>query len=163
MQRKQHRGQHQRDRQPHARRHAHLAEARQQHHHGADAREHQDEGGAVGRQEGDVELHRSPAVRVYPPMMRAASRVMWPCSTSPMNGSATSIATKIARIFGTKTSVISWICVSACNSEIDDADDEPDQHQRRRDQHQRDDRIARNIENFRSGHAPRHGIRSASA
>src|SRR5271169_2847893 len=35
-----------------------------------------------------------------------------------MNGSATSIAMKIARIFGTKTSVVSWICVSACNSEM---------------------------------------------
>src|ERR1700692_3051901 len=34
-----------------------------------------------------------------------------------MNGSATSMARKIARIFGTKTSVVSWICVSACNSE----------------------------------------------
>ena len=35
-----------------------------------------------------------------------------------MNGSATSMATKIARIFGTNTSVISWICVSAWNSEM---------------------------------------------
>src|SRR3954469_3663405 len=35
-----------------------------------------------------------------------------------MNGRASSMATKIARIFGTKTSVISWICVSAWNSEI---------------------------------------------
>ncbi len=35
-----------------------------------------------------------------------------------MNGSATSIATKIARIFGTNTSVISWICVSAWKSEM---------------------------------------------
>src|SRR5208282_5871431 len=34
-----------------------------------------------------------------------------------MNGSAISRARKIARIFGTKTSVVSWICVSACNSE----------------------------------------------
>src|SRR3981189_1244596 len=35
-----------------------------------------------------------------------------------MNGRASSMATKIARIFGTKTSVISWICVSAWNSDI---------------------------------------------
>src|SRR6185437_12331672 len=35
-----------------------------------------------------------------------------------MNGSAKSIAMKIARIFGTNTKVCSWICVSACNSEI---------------------------------------------
>src|SRR5215813_6448670 len=35
-----------------------------------------------------------------------------------MNGSATSMATKIARILGTKASVISWIWVSAWNSEM---------------------------------------------
>src|SRR3977135_205935 len=35
-----------------------------------------------------------------------------------MNGRASSMATKIARIFGTKTRVISWICVSAWNSDI---------------------------------------------
>src|ERR1044071_8720282 len=51
-------------------------------------------------------------------MMRAAIRAIWACKTSPMNGSAISIATKIARIFGTNTRVISWICVSAWNSEI---------------------------------------------
>src|ERR1700691_5368913 len=39
------------------------------------------------------------------------------CSTSAMNGSAISMARKIARIFGTKTRVVSWICVSACKSE----------------------------------------------
>ena len=57
MQRKQHRREDQRDHQAHARRHRHLAEPRQQHHHGADAREHQDEGGAVGGKERDIELH----------------------------------------------------------------------------------------------------------
>src|SRR5438309_7820452 len=35
-----------------------------------------------------------------------------------MNGSAISIPMKIARILGTKTSVISWIWVSAWNSEM---------------------------------------------
>src|SRR5215470_16840004 len=35
-----------------------------------------------------------------------------------MNGSASSMATKIARILGTKASVISWIWVSAWNSEM---------------------------------------------
>src|SRR5262245_59054682 len=35
-----------------------------------------------------------------------------------MNGSATSMATKIARILGTKASVISWIWVSAWNKEM---------------------------------------------
>src|SRR5437762_13811341 len=35
-----------------------------------------------------------------------------------MNGSANSMVTKIARIFGTNASVISWICVNACTSEI---------------------------------------------
>src|ERR1700761_6757270 len=34
-----------------------------------------------------------------------------------MNGSANNNVTKIARIFGTKTSVCSWICVSAWNSD----------------------------------------------
>ena len=35
----------------------HLAEPRQQHDHGADAREHQHEGRGERRQEGDVDLH----------------------------------------------------------------------------------------------------------
>jgi hypothetical protein len=35
-----------------------------------------------------------------------------------MNGSAINSAIKIARIFGTKAMVISWICVSACSSEM---------------------------------------------
>ena len=43
---------------------------------------------------------------------------MCPCNASAMNGSAISMATKIARIFGTNTSVISWIWVSAWNSEM---------------------------------------------
>src|ERR671936_344651 len=34
-----------------------------------------------------------------------------------MNGKASSSVTKIARIFGTKISVCSWICVSAWNSD----------------------------------------------
>src|SRR5262249_23225986 len=82
--------------------------------HGADAREHQHEGGGKRRQEGNVDAHR----RDYPPTMRAAMRTMWPASTSPMNGSTISSVMKIARIFGTNTRVISWICVSAWNSEI---------------------------------------------
>src|SRR5580700_3582649 len=49
--------------------------------------------------------------------MCAASLRKLLCKASAMNGSATSIATKIAMIFGTKTRVVSWICVSACNSE----------------------------------------------
>ena len=68
------------------------------------------------RQERDVDLHR---VRLLTrPRCAAAIRAMWPCSASAMNGSAISMATKIARIFGTNTSVISWIWVSAWNSEI---------------------------------------------
>src|SRR6202044_481828 len=51
-------------------------------------------------------------------MMRAASLRKLLCKASAMNGSATSMAMKIARIFGTKTRVVSWICVSACNSEM---------------------------------------------
>src|SRR5690606_39048980 len=38
--------------------------------------------------------------------------------TWPMNGSIASMVRKMARILGTKTRVISWICVSACNSAI---------------------------------------------
>src|ERR1700688_48849 len=50
--------------------------------------------------------------------MCAASLRKLLCKASAMNGSATSMAIKIARIFGTKTRVVSWICVSACNSEM---------------------------------------------
>ena len=85
--------------------------------------------------------------------MRAAIRIICACSVSAMNGSAISSATKIARIFGTKTSVISWICVSAWNSEMATPTARPDQHQRAGDDHQREDRVARHIENFRSGHS----------
>ena len=51
-------------------------------------------------------------------MMRAAIRNISACSLSAMNGSAISSETKIARIFGTKARVISWICVTACSSEM---------------------------------------------
>src|SRR5215470_269499 len=54
----------------------------------------------------------------HPAAMRAASLTMWACRWSAMNGSAISMATKIARILGTKASVISWIWVSAWNSEM---------------------------------------------
>ncbi len=84
--------------------------------------------------------------------MRAAIRNISACSFSAMNGSAINNETKIARIFGTKASVISWICVSACNSEMATPTSQPDQHHRRRDDDQRIDRIARDIENFRTGH-----------
>src|SRR5258708_13145991 len=50
-------------------------------------------------------------------MIRDDIRIMWLCSESAMNGSANSSVTKIARIFGTNTSVCSWICVSAWNSD----------------------------------------------
>src|ERR1700716_177869 len=50
-------------------------------------------------------------------MIRDDIRIMWPCSESAMNGSASNSVTKIARIFGTNTSVCSWICVSAWNSD----------------------------------------------
>src|SRR5579863_1890518 len=49
--------------------------------------------------------------------MCAASRRKFPRSTSAMNGSAISMARKMARIFGTNTSVVSWICVSAWMSD----------------------------------------------
>ncbi len=69
-------------------------------------------------------------------MMRATMRVTWACIASAMNGNAISMATKMARIFGTKTSVISWICVSAWNSEMATPTSEPDQHQRACHQHE---------------------------
>ena len=50
--------------------------------------------------------------------MRAAIRSISACSRSAMNGSAISSEMKIARIFGTKAMVISWICVTACSSEM---------------------------------------------
>ena len=40
-------------------------------------------------------------------MIRDDIRIMWPCSASAMNGSASSRVTKIANIFGTKISVCS--------------------------------------------------------
>ena len=48
-----------------------------------------------------------------PPMIRDDIRIMWLCIESAMNGNASNSVTKIARIFGTKTRVISWICVKA--------------------------------------------------
>src|ERR1700751_3596268 len=50
-------------------------------------------------------------------MIRDDIRIMWACSESAMNGKASNRVTKIARIFGTKISVCSWICVSAWNSD----------------------------------------------
>ena len=43
----------------------------------------------------------------------------------------------------------------------DDADDEANQHQRRRNQHERDDRVARDVEDFRACHQI--GIRMISS
>ena len=50
--------------------------------------------------------------------MRCATSVINPAIAEPAKGRAISSTRKIAMIFGTKTSVISWICVSACNSPI---------------------------------------------
>src|SRR5437764_2850093 len=50
-------------------------------------------------------------------MIRDDSRIMCACSESAMNGKAIKSVTKIARIFGTNTSVCSCIWVSAWNSE----------------------------------------------
>src|SRR5579871_3364604 len=50
-------------------------------------------------------------------MIRDDIRIMWLCSESAMNGSANNNVTKIARIFGTKIRVCSWIWVSAWNSD----------------------------------------------
>src|SRR5262245_58986901 len=50
--------------------------------------------------------------------MRAAIRSISACSFSAMNGNATINDKKMARIFGTKAMVISWICVSACRREM---------------------------------------------
>src|SRR4029077_15899314 len=99
-------------------RHGELAEPRQQHHHCADARKHQHEGGGERGEKRDVDLHvrygtrragdRSCLIATYwIPMIRAASLSISPCSASAMNGSATSMVRNMARIFGTKTRVIS--------------------------------------------------------
>src|SRR6202163_1405164 len=50
-------------------------------------------------------------------MIRDDIRIIWLCSESAIKGSASSRVTKIARIFGTNTSVCSWIWVSAWNSD----------------------------------------------
>src|SRR5882757_7777762 len=50
-------------------------------------------------------------------MIRDDIRIMWLCSESAMNGSASSKVTKIASIFGTNIRVCSWIWVSAWNSD----------------------------------------------
>src|SRR5678816_40888 len=50
--------------------------------------------------------------------MRAAIRSISAWSFSAMNGKAISNDRKMARIFGTKAMVISWICVSACRREM---------------------------------------------
>src|SRR5215469_13973077 len=50
--------------------------------------------------------------------MRCATSVINPLSAAPAKGSEMSSTTKIAMIFGTKTSVISWICVSAWSRPI---------------------------------------------
>src|SRR4029079_18555753 len=107
--------QEQRDRELDPHRDVALAEPRQQHHHGAHAGEHQHEGGGKGRQQGDVDAHSS--TMHQPPMIRDDIRIMWPCIESAMNGKASNSVTKIARIFGTKISVCSWICVSAWNND----------------------------------------------
>jgi hypothetical protein len=57
VERQQHGGEHERDREPHPHRNAQLAPPRQQHHHRSNAGEDQHEGGGVDGKEGDVELH----------------------------------------------------------------------------------------------------------
>ena len=57
MQRQQHGRQHQRERQPHARRDILLAKPRQQHQHRAGAREHQEKRGRERRQEREIDAH----------------------------------------------------------------------------------------------------------
>src|SRR5579875_2400292 len=66
-----------------------------------------------------TETTRHESSSAYPaPAMRAAMRSISVLSFSAMKGSAISSDRKMARIFGTKAMVISWICVSACSSEI---------------------------------------------
>src|SRR4029077_12195265 len=115
MQRQEHCGQHQRDGELEPRRDVLLAEAGQQHHHGAGTGEDQQERRPDRRKEGHIEVHGRNSAQ--PLVICAASLRKLLCKASAMNGSATSMAMKIARIFGTKTRVVSWICVSACNSE----------------------------------------------
>src|ERR1700675_1544246 len=116
VQRQDHQRQQQRYTELDANRNIGLAQSRQQHHHGADAGEHQHEGGGEGGKQRDIDAHDLPIMH-QPPMIRDDIRIMWLCSASAMNGSASISVTKIARIFGTNTSVCSWIWVSAWNSD----------------------------------------------
>src|ERR1700675_1612757 len=116
VQRQDHQRQQQRYTELDANRNIGLAQSRQQHHHGADAGEHQHEGGSERGQQRDIDAHDLPIMH-QPPMIRDDIRIMWLCSASAMNGSASISVTKIARIFGTNTSVCSWIWVSAWNSD----------------------------------------------
>ena len=59
---------------------------------------------------------------------------------------------KIAKIFGTKASVISWICVRACSSEMATPTARPDQHHGAGDDDERVDGVTGNVEDFGSGH-----------
>src|SRR5260221_14322559 len=116
MQRQDHQCQQQRDRELDADGNIGFTEPRQQHHHRADAGEYQHESGGERGQKRNIDAHFSRTLH-QPPMIRDDIRIIWPCSESAMNGSASSRVTKIARIFGTNTSVCSWICVSAWNSD----------------------------------------------
>src|SRR6185437_10761805 len=105
-QRRQQHGKQQRQQQPEALEHVELAEPRQQHDGRADAAEDQHHREDVVRQQ--LLQHR-----LQPVMMRLTRECMNAVSVVNMNGSSTRSETRIASIFGTKVSVISWIWVSA--------------------------------------------------
>ena len=67
-------------------------------------------------------------------------------SVCSMKGASSSIATKTTMIFGTKVRVTSWIWVNAWNSEMIEADQQRDQHQRRAELQRHDDRVAADLE-----------------
>ncbi len=84
--------------------------------------------------------------------MRCATSVINPPMAAPAKGSEISSTRKIAMILGTKTSVISWIWVSACKQADDDADNKRGQHRGRADLQQDVDALACEVDGFGGRH-----------
>ena len=152
MQRHDHRGQHQRDGEPHAHRHAELAEPGQQHDHRPDPREDQHVGRRERRQERDVDLHRRlpphpPDDAHRDPRHVALQRVGHERQRDQHGDEdRQDLRHEHQRHF---------LDLGQRLEQRDrDADRETDQHQRARHEHQRQDGVARDVEHFRSGHSP---------
>src|SRR5690606_6652313 len=86
-----------------------LGEQREQHQHCPCPCEQDQEGAG---------LEREILQAVQPPTTRAEISAMKVDRACPIIGKVMIITTPITKIFGTKVSVISWICVSACTRPI---------------------------------------------